>query len=812
MPSYQEITGSGAIELPAVNPLVTIDGVTSTPLTISCLSAERRMGLTPGQATFRIDKSLSQASPITLNAAAATGTTTGGVAFGSRVTVSIDGLDIWRGWIVRRQDSGERDFVTWTALEDQWLLSKVFMRGCLVWDSTDQRVKYVESFTPQTNPGGLWNCVMAKYNYKGTYYNTYCFAPYAKKAMNYETPEKSDVGEGDVLGGYCAWTPRRFLYYLQFMMQENFTLNIDGIGDDGLRNRDSVTPLATLNINYLRLNGSAITGLIGYDAADVDDQFWKSGVDPLDRKLPDVNFQGMTLASAFDTALKAAGTHDAVMELDPAGYTKMTFKPIRWSGSQTGDAVEIPIQRAGTVSTSAGAYGFDSSEDITNYAERVVVDGAPIKVETRLQLIVDADGVVDLTNSTLVPAWSAAEQAAWCKVVSGRPTAGDQPDASQAAWYPTVPGSTDLTKMVLADGSMDGTVPRPSISSGSPAALNLAMQNYPMVFRAFYLNTAALKAAGVLAGAPVAGGPTSGHYTNGNRWSKLNYNRPLYQQQLQFLLHDLGKSSATQDNWMRGYLPIRLSVQPDSALPLWIDVQYQNGLRSTGDGLLWLDPVSVQAGSNWESILGIKGDSYDNRMVWQDAFKIILRNFAINAAFALDGRVTGVAEKTNIPDAGGWGISPSLRLAFGYNDSTGGGTNWVGKPPTAYFDQVDAYQEYNQVKSQPTPSAKYIGADGTTIKDDSWPLTRIVPPGSERPSAEYQAFRKLRYLNAPRRESSWRLPGISFFYSPGQFITKIVPIGPGVTEIPYIVNAAIPRVVFDFVGQKTELGGLVGEF
>ena len=807
MPTYQELIKANAVDLPAIKPLVKIGNQYAAPEVVSCLSAERRMGATPGRAVLRIDKTWAQTSPITLNAMRGdSGYSVG--TFGSRITVSIDDTDLWRGWLVKRQDHGENDAVQWFAVEDQWLLSKVFVRGAFVWDETDQAIKYVESFTATTNPNGLWNCMCGKGKVKGVDYLAPVFAPYAKKLMNYESPEATDVGVL-ALGEYCAWTPRLFLLYLKFCMNVPFDSDYtqpDGVGFAGLNSaKDNQTPLAVIGKEYLQ-NAADIDGLVGYDPASltsVDKGLITKGVsiDPLDRKMPTVNFQGQTMAAAMDTTLKAAGTHELVLTWpDQKTSTQIGFRPVRWSGNKEDKSDRVlNIQRAGTIASANSVSGFDTAEDITDYADLVVVDGAPVKVEARLECVVYANAVVDVANSAILPAWSDAEQYAWCQVVSGRLHPTDV--QAQYAYFPLITGVYPLTSdnIQYADGgediayNPDGSVRttkliRPAILPASPAAFNLAMQNYPTVFRAFKLNTAWLLANGVLSG-------VGERYKEKKRWAKLNYNRPLYAEQLQFLINNIGGSTTNQANWMRGYLPVRLSVK----LGYWTELQYQNGIRTTGDGLIWMDQYTVQAASNWESILGIKQDGYDNRLDWMNAFDVILRTWAINAALPLDQRVTGVCTSKNTAGGEGFGIAPELSAA-------------LPQGIMAYFDQPEGYQEHNQVNSQPTASPQIVGIDGKKVDAKAWPLNRYVPPGSERVSAEAQATRKMRYLNAPVRSSAWRLPGINLNWAPGDYVKEVVCTGKDVKEKPYQVHSAIPRITYDFLSQTTELGGLLSDF
>jgi hypothetical protein len=317
------------------------------------------------------------------------------------------------------------------------------------------------------------------------------------------------------------------------------------------------------------------------------------------------------------------------------------------------------------------------------------------------------------------------------------------------------------------------------------------MQSYPTVFRAFRIRSDRLTDA--LDGYDDRYATTEDEY-GGSRFIHLGYSRPILPTQLQFLLHNLGLSPSEQGNQLRGYLPLRLSIKLGV---YWHDIQVNAGVRVTGDGMLWIDNLGPQVFPNVDCILGVKGSGYSGGADWYNPFDVILRPFRINAAIPLDARVTGRAIRVNGIDGEAFSVSDRLRAA-------------LGGPPQLYVDSGSAYQEHHQVNSEPTASPVYIG--GTSAdKQLKYPLNRLVPPGSEKQSATYAAQRRLRRCNAPQRESSWTLPGINLSWYPGDFVAGVKFIGTDVTESPYMLKAAVPRVLYDFDGQKTVLGGLYSD-
>lgn len=794
MPATQTVPTVESTEMPAQNPTVVLAGASYPPGFINCLSAERRLGVAPGQAMFRIDKALEQASPITLNASRNESGYSQVGDLGCRVRVQIDGEDIWRGWLTRREDNGAEDTVLWTAYEDQWLLSKIFLRGCYVLDPVDAVVKFVKSFTPLLNPDGLWNCI---YHHDVDYIDPVSgekvpiwvpvFAPQAKLIMNYDSPEQTTVGPDALEGEYCAWTPRRLLQYLCYCLSYQHTAPrtpfIAG-ADEGLVRMDP---------RILAWDYSDIIGLTGYDPATTATN------DPLDLKLPSINLQGVTFAAALDQVLQIAGTHEATFLWPSASSeaasmaTQIFFSPTRWSADKASQGRVLLMPRGGSVESVKHACSFSVSESIDNYVDTVVVEGEPVKVETSLFFMKDPANPTnpilgwvnkpDANTSALVPAWTEAEELAWRACVSGSNNPTDAPVIY--ARYPKVPGDANMANFVNANGADSST---PLVPARGALAAKLAWDSFPTVWRAFKINPTVLEADGIF------NGWDNKMYADKVKYPRLSYNRPLYPQQLQYLIQSLGLDSTQQANWIRGGLPVRLTIFMDDGTSHFYDAQLQNLVRVSGDGLLWLDAVSMSATSNFETIVGVPDGGDYNSMDWLAPWLYRLRNFTINAAIPLDWRVFATATNKRSPEDGG--VADTLRNAF-------------GGQVIAYYDDIQDFQERHQIHSQPTCNPEYAGKmpDGSPV---AYPLTRLLPPGSEQYSAKNHAERRLRFLNIASKDSTWKIPGINLDWLPGEYLKELKPLNSD--EKPYPIRAAIPRVLWDFVAQYTELGGLQSAF
>ena len=678
-------------------------------------------------------------------------------------------------------DSGKADTVTWIALDDSTLLAQIPIRGAVVHDTVgtqaNQQIKFISRFVPQMNPGGLWNCVGATFSTLGG--TTFpVFAPYAHFGQNYEQPDET-FGTELVDGQLAPWTPRRALLYFWLLANISPNLGIPGL--------DASTWRSIYASERISWDFRSVEGMRGVDPA-----YGSSSNDPLDRKLPDMNFRGDKMLFAIEKVLVNAGTHGQrlvsgpmqghpTLGNDKPGVYKsvMDFYPKGFSGVFGGANGTIPILRGGEANTINTAFDFQLDEDATKVAEACLVEGDPVRVETSL----DYD---DDPTDTLKPAWTDAQELAFMYVVRGFAAGGYDKDTVQYARIPPAQGTT-LTDHPAPWEEADGQDGRVLAFANTPDAVQLARQCYPTVFRAFRAVTAQLGAA--LDGA-------DDRYSDTTKYPRLSARRPIMPEQLQFLLKDIEAGDSDQINWLRTQYPVRIRVQRSDGE--YVDAPLGTGIRVTGDGLIWLDglaeAVDRPAGQPPAPWCIYEGSIYNSVLY---GYKPTLRSLKINAAVPMDHRVSGYRD-ISINEY------PSL-FAESYKTAVEGF-------PLLYVDAPGGFQEHHQVDSEPSLDARYytqaIGGELETIPA---PITRLLPPGSEDFAARDVARRRLATSRHPVRRTSWKLCGIrpEYAFSAGDWIHKVRIIDGPADDQDYIINAPVMTVTFDFAQQMTIIGGLI---
>ena len=125
--------------------------------------------------------------------------------------------------------------------------------------------------------------------------------------------------------------------------------------------------------------------------------------------------------------------------------------------------------------------------------------------------------------------------------------------------------------------------------------------------------------------------------------------------------------------------------------------------------------------------------------------------------------------------------------------------------PISYLDSPNSFREHLQYNSNPSinPSV-FGGADGITAVN--MPLSRTIPPGSERNNATYAAQREMAKRKEIRRNSSFMLAGINLDIDAGDWIDYLNIYENGVTANKYSINGIVGNIVFDFMKQVTTVG------
>lgn len=729
MPAFGVEATVGDNEMPAVQPFVKINK--STCPYVFCAAIEDSGGVVPSKAMIRYgSNTLDISAPNTLNKKDWPWTR------GSKVEIYNGDSDyMFRGLLVRRHDQGEYDSVMWEAWDYRHLLNFIPVRGCLVYDPTDDEVKFIPRYVTRFNPGGNWNCIGATIN--GVVYPV--FSTVSDIGKTYQSPDQVFSASTEL--AITAWTPRRALQYLQLLstIEESTIKGAKSPEWRSLSNSPNLEwPVDSLNISSVDLS---------------------QAYDPLDRKLADITIQGGTMANAIAQVLKAVGTHGLGIRHD-SDKSRLFFYPKQIAQPEDGnDRLQINLFRSGEVDDVNTAFDFEVYDDVTELAESVLVEGSIIHVESEFEY--DPDNP---TTCTIQPEWTALEQTAFLTGIKGTDVSG-----TRYATYPKVQGDTDTTAFLTADGS-GGNL---KVLAGSDEAVKLLRRCFPRVFRCFSISSANAWTAGIMKG-------IDNIYEGAELYPYLKIPRGVLLEQAQYFTENF--------NRLLEKLPVRVKVKTagvDDAKGH--DVTEATGLRVTPDGRIWLeglcDTIDGQVDCIYEPALqSIVEDSTLSN--WK------VKKFQLNARIPLDFRVQGYGFLD--------GKDRALDSALARE---------LGGPLMQYVDSPDAYVEEHQKNSTPGPNKEYYQDDDKLTA----PLNRYLPPGSEVTHAEFAAQRKLATVGAPRKSSTWHMVGIRPEYRAGLWVQKIKMIGASGNDTDYDINAPIEQVTWDFLHQRTLVGGLISQ-
>jgi hypothetical protein len=773
-----DIIKTPTTEVPLTIPFVEIEGQLQP--NVFCLTIEDTIGIIPGRAVFRVGADLT--GPQTLNLAPLN------IIPGQRVRVYInlgEGLTstLFLGSIMERHDQGQQDACLWTAYDDRELLQKIWVHGALVYDSAlkgaanevkfaANEVKFIERHEARFNPDGLWNCCYASVN--SSVWPV--FTEVERIGANYETPEASYFNSALASHVLTAWTPRRVLQYLCCLCNLPADIAPGSIKAEWRSLANSIR-LAWADTSISGISGKAPGATSGAEA----------DFDPLDRKMPEMNFQGKNMLIAINETLRAAGTHDFRLSYpaEPTttnganwksnlDFCSIGFTANRINGSMITSVLNL--QRGGVADDVNTAYDFSLNENYSQVAEAVLVKGDIARLETSVEYIPGS------ATCILRQAWTADEEAAFKFIDNGSATAEPTTGTQRYAAYPVTQGSTATSTYVTADGQ-DGHL---LVYARTQESLELARLNFPYVYRGFYIDSAKLAAAGKTNG-------VDSKFSDTSKYPVLSCKRPILAEQLQFFINDL-TGSDEQTNWIRAKYPIRVQLKSVGE-STYHDGPWMSGIKVTPEGIILLDNLA-------EAAEGTEQDCIYDGVLYTDAtrspIEAKMKYIKLNVAMPLDHRVTGLA---TIADKADSVFSESY-----YND--------LGGPSIFYIDSPGAYHESHQVSSEPTSATSFYSGSQTI----SSPLTRYLPPGSEEVYAGHAATRRLWSVRQPRRHSSWRLPGIRTEYPAGTWIDEIkvrgfvAPDGDERIDSNYAIESSLPSVVYVFgadgAKQETILGGI----
>ena len=639
MPCYGAGNRGAIAEITAAPTQVTING--SVVPNAFCTHVEDSVGPNPGKALIRImGDSKDQVGNITLNAGVSTW------KLGARVQVTIDGYDnLFLGTLVKRRDNGQSNSIIYEAWSDLWLLSKIPVRGCIVYDPVTDNVKFCSRYICRTNPSGYQNCITVS-TPMGT---LPVFTANAEQGQAYNNSDYDDN-----YGSYTvsSWTPDKFIHYLYLLANCSYS-SVYGMGNE-----------------WRSLSGSDRLGFphpsFGGTSGDMA------------KKMPDFTFQGQDMLSCLRTCLEMGGVWGMYGDSSNGTQTSLKFYPKTSSLAMV--KVDLSCERGGDV-TDLGVYDFEVDESIEAVAESVLGEGAPVSVESQFTITGGKNGdplpvppVPPTRLDDIKRSWTWIEEVMFARIINGydaivpitypKPT----PDAAwQYALFPTRQPNTDANETWLdvpcvpANGSQPWI---PFARKGTKEALNIARSMLPRVWRAFEINSYNAQQNKTLFG-------YNQMYSNTGDYPILSIPRPVLPEQTSYYIDDAGRK--TRINY-----PIRISVQETAGK--YHDVTAQSGVHCDSMGVFFLDGLT-------DGVTASDGDCLwmgASNAIMVNPHNLTLKNLRINCAIQLEHRLKYVKNQS------------SGELDGSLNSELGG-------PIQMYVDSPNGFRQDHRVNSLPSP-------------------------------------------------------------------------------------------------------------
>ena len=832
------VSEAGGGEIPVVTPKTFIDGKASQ--LFYCSSVEGSKGAVPGKATFRfISENTTGATDRYTTAPSTLGIyqtywDEQQIGHGSRALCVVDGCPIFAGNFLVRNDAGQSDVTMWTALDDRQLLSNIPIRGCVVRDTDGLSQSLAARFLCRVNPNGYWNSVGHTFVSNNTDHPLHgkvvpVFAPYAQRRKVYDSPD--DVfPQALVDGDVCPWTPRRLLQYLYFLS----TLGFTGTTPD-CNGMIKAHWRSLADSTRLEINGDQIASLRGVEAAVDTESPASTVIDPLDRKMPDMQFQGKTMLAALADTLKVAGTHDIVTELrwkqlggeingDPsAAATSLGQSSVVVSCPTAGESFILKrgdiIRFSGhaTDYTITGDVSCEESESASVAFSPVLTSGVSLgetisfspnnapridytSVKSVLGFVPELlTGQEDTTNPKSII------QAIQDGKASNSPTTNTaydfqlQEDSSVTKESVLVEGSPVRVETSLSTLTSGGLKPAWTDTERDDflAVIDGNADGYA-VYRANQLNP--YESASAWSAADGGGGRPKvfARTAEAVAFARSMYPKvfkAFYVEWTDTVVIDALKgieidgtrkyddtTSYPQVKHFRQVLPEQLQY--------WIstvntgDVDENQWMTSRYPIRAELDQSDAGDGSEWGDVGFVSLRMTGDGILWVDMAESRDADLTCIYSGSLIGE-SGQCDPTSVT------AKPlRLNIAFpmdhrviGYSEKMAGSAVYVsdfridtGGYTMQYIDSPDGYDEAHQVNSSPTANANFYS--GTTSgATTSGPLNRYLPPGTEEDNAQYAAERRLATLRHIRRRSSWKLLGIRPEYRAGDWVSYVHIVG-----------------------------------
>lgn len=717
------------------------------------LRVEQAIGITPSKAfvSIRNVASFDEEGAIVLNDGSVISEKT--LQYFSRACVDVRGTTVFIGSLYVRDDDIESKSVTLEYWDDRWLLSKIPMRGCLVYDKKAQAVKWLTRYVPIVNPGGYRNCTSAVIG--GV--STFVFTELGEQGTEGQTPYDLVGQEPSMEPGVALfWTPARFASYLRAFAT--------------IARTEYAGTQALLN------TGKLLWPEFGFTANSPSEPLRN---DFATHRMTETSFQGQYVLGALVKTLEdicaeytlGVGFKNAQSELQLVSCTALNKL-----------TVTLPIQTSGPVSDIKSMFRGVMKTNASEWCGGQLVEGSPPLVEGRFEFIPKngAGAVVgsvremttdDIADVALYPEWTADEETKFMRII----TMGVSPDGSRLKYS-------------------DGT----EIPTHSVDLMQIARNSYPKPWRCFSLRGAALGAIlnGVARSIPQTG-------TSFGGMPRITSFKALRAMQLQpyFETNVAGKVA-------RGRIRLDMRIETQNAAAngggVYHDVLFNNGLRIDDDGLIWFDGLTDDIGETLDRIY--TGDLRNPSLTDPDDTRDVnypkLKKIRLNATIACDFRVYASAsivdyDPHNVKDR----IAPDVVVGCGEVAANAAATGRL----LSYVHNPEGFREEHQVASYPCEPAAFqvTNDDGTGLQNLVTPVNKILHSDA----TELAAYAKRKLKDKARLIRSFRFDmiGVRPEFMAGQFVEKVQK-QPSGEEYP--VNGVADRVIYYFESpQRTSVIG-----
>jgi len=357
-----------------------------------------------------------------------------GVKVGTRALVFVYSPDsnlsapLLAGSVVNIQQDLASDGASLTIMDDRWLLRGVHIAGQFIFQPDDGSIVYRQRGPARFNPHGRANCMDSP--------GGPLFAPFADYGRE---DGDADPSPGSATSAARPWRLNDIAAYLRRTL----------CSDELLAQTAAFPWFARVDSARVFVPPSFGAQLSSDGAFDPDDQRAAAGFKANDHargdaaKAPDLTLEGMDLLSGLTRVLQCAGS----FALFCGAAEELTFGGGRRARSVLDivstrfiDGISRPLNvlrpAGGTISDTAGRIGVIAGqieEDGADTYTSVVVSGAPVQLETRVEYTSTGGGALE-------PAWSSAEETSFRGYVKNHPDRADTPEAFiEACWkFPRV--------------------------------------------------------------------------------------------------------------------------------------------------------------------------------------------------------------------------------------------------------------------------------------------------------------------------------------------------------------------------------------